>query len=393
MFVVPPFARHIRPTVGVAGELATRGHDVAWVGEADALATVLPGWARVHGCAAAPVRPRPDRLGGSDAVQHLWERVLVPITETMVSGVENAVLAERPDVLVADQQAFAGALVAERMGIPWATSAASSAELTGPRGYSPQVRDWVRGHLDALRARFGDAARTGDVRFSPYLVLAFTSPALAGDRVASDVVQFVGPVRRERTGPTDFPWQSIDGEHPLVYITLGAVGGAASERFLAECVRALRARPRMRAVIADPAGALGEVPGNVVVRDRVPQRELLDHADVVLCHGGHGTVCEALSRGLPLVVAPVRDCQPIVAEQVEQVGVGTRLRLTHARAEHIGDAIDATLTDPSYRRAAGEVAMSFLGSGGERAAADRLELVSRTHPSPNLPGGRDPSPL
>ncbi|WP_089299831.1 glycosyltransferase [Haloechinothrix alba] len=381
LFVVPPFAGHVHPTIGVASELTARGHGVAWAGDTDALGGLLPGWARVYGCAPAPIHPRPPGLRGFGALRYLWEQVLVPVTESMVSGVEEAVEREKPDVLVVDQQAFAGGLVADRMGLPWVTSATTSAELTDPLAGFPQVRDWVAGQLHMLRKRFGTERGTEDVRFSPYLVLAFTTAALAGADAAGNSVRFVGPVTRERRGDVDFPWPRIDGMHPLVYITLGTVNDATGQRFLTECASALRDRPWASAVIADPAGALEDVPENVVVRSHVPQLELLDHVDVVLCHAGHNTVCEALSRGLPLVVAPIRDDQPVIADQVERSGAGTRLRFGHARASHIGAAIDTALTDPSYRYAAGEIAMSFLAAGGERAAADRLEGVLHAQPT------------
>src|SRR5260370_21780915 len=67
-------------------------------------------------------------------------------------------------------------------------------------------------------------------------------------------------------------------------------------------------------------------PGNFIVRPRVPQIELLAHMDAVVCHAGHNTVCEALSFGLPLIVAPIRDDQPIVARQVIDAGAGMFMR-------------------------------------------------------------------
>jgi UDP:flavonoid glycosyltransferase YjiC (YdhE family) len=45
----------------------------------------------------------------------------------------------------------------------------------------------------------------------------------------------------------------------------------------------------------------------------------------VVCHGGHNTVCEAVAHGVPLVVTPIRDDQPIIARQVADAGAGIRL--------------------------------------------------------------------
>jgi hypothetical protein len=58
--------------------------------------------------------------------------LLVPACPRDGSGVWAAIDEFAPDVLVVDQQALAGAVVAERAGLPWATSATTSAELTDP---------------------------------------------------------------------------------------------------------------------------------------------------------------------------------------------------------------------------------------------------------------------
>lgn len=42
LFVVPPLAGHVNPTVAVAAELTARGHEVAWTGPAAALTPLLP---------------------------------------------------------------------------------------------------------------------------------------------------------------------------------------------------------------------------------------------------------------------------------------------------------------------------------------------------------------
>ncbi|MDX3762724.1 hypothetical protein ACWDBO_41845 [Streptomyces mirabilis] len=50
--------------------------------------------------------------------------------------------------------------------------------------------------------------------------------------------------------------------------------------------------------------------------------------DAIAFHASHNnnTVCEALWRAVPLVVAFVRDDQPVVAGQVTDAGAGVRAR-------------------------------------------------------------------
>lgn len=98
--------------------------------------------------------------------------------------------------------------------------------------------------------------------------------------------------------------------------------------------------------------------------------------DAVICHAGHNTVCETLAHGLPLVVAPIRDDQPIIAQQVVNAGVGVRLKYGRVNPDEIAQALQAVLETSSYRQAARHIRASFSAAGGPFAAADRLELLA-----------------
>jgi UDP:flavonoid glycosyltransferase YjiC (YdhE family) len=104
----------------------------------------------------------------------------------------------------------------------------------------------------------------------------------------------------------------------------------------------------------------------------VPQLELLPRISAVICHSGQNTVCESLYHGIPLVLAPIRDDQPIVAQQAVDAGVAERNRFGRARADQIGTALDQILTQPGYRAAAERVAASFKAAGGADAAVRHL---------------------
>lgn len=375
LFVVPPFVGHVNPASGVADELRTRGHRVSWVGD-PAVLDGRVGAAHVYAGPSPELPARPPGLRGFGALAFLWQEVLIPLAEAMVPVVEQAVAEERPDVLVVDQQALAGSLVAERLNIPWATSATTSSEFSDPLALVPNVRRWVWEQLTELRKRFGDPANDDDPRYSPLLVLAFTTPMLAGEAgLAGSAVRFVGPVRRREGSAARLPWDRLGGR-PLVYASLGTTNGDAGARFLRECVAALGARPDLTGIVADPEGVIDGAPANVYVAGNVRQLEVMERASAVICHAGHNTVCEALAAAVPLVVAPIRDDQPIVAEQVVRAGAGIRLRFARAASSHIGAALDSVLTDPKYRQAALRVRDSFDAAGGAATAADHLESLA-----------------
>ncbi|WP_394620306.1 glycosyltransferase [Lentzea sp. JNUCC 0626] len=371
LFVVPPLTGHVNPTASVGGELLARGHEVAWVGHPGTLRTLLPDNARIFPAIddelEADIRAKRERwlaLRGMAVLKFFWEEFLIPLGHSMVPGVEAAVRAFGPDAVVADQQALAGPVVAREAGLPWVTSASTSAELVNPLRTMPKVDAWVR---DLLHDFAG-----GDIRFSERLVLVYSSTALVAGEFG-DEVAFVGPALAHRVERGGFPWDWLVREpvQRCVLVSLGTLNGPAGERFLGQALEAVSDLPVKVVMVAEPRPA----PSNVLVLPSVPQLALMPHLDAVVTHGGHNTVCEALAHGLPLVVAPIRDDQPTVAAQVVEAGAGVRLTYSRARAADIRSALTSVLDEPEYAAAAGAVRDSFLAAGGAAAAADRLEKV------------------
>ena len=385
LFVVPPLVGHVNPAAGVAAELTARGHEIAWAGHEELLWQLAGPDALVFSCGLPADAPaRPPGLKGPAALRFLWADFLIPLADAMAPGVGAAIDAFAPHVVVADQQALAGGLLAESRGLPWVTSASTSAELVDPLAGMPKVAEWVGSLLADLRSRIAGGRGTADPRFSPHGVLAFTTRELLGTAVLPPRVRLVGPALGTRPSTSDFPWEWLDPLRPTVLVSLGTANTGTGAEFLAATAEAFAGMP-VRAVIADPGGVLGAVPPNVLVRPSVPQLPLLPRVDAVLCHAGHNTVCEALWHGLPLVVAPIRDDQPIVAAQVVAAGAGVRLRFGRADAPRIAAAVEQVLTEPAYRRAAETVAASFHAAGGSAAAAgflEQLALENLAHLSP-----------
>ncbi|MGW2261352.1 glycosyltransferase [Streptomyces sp. NPDC001780] len=348
----------MNPAVGTAAALAGRGHDIAWAGPADLV----------------------RRMAGPDAHP----------------GVRAAIEEFGPDVVIADQQTVAGGLIAESLGLTWVTSATTSAELVDPLAGMPKVAAWLDGLLDALRGRIAGGRGTADPRMSPHGVLVYTTRALLGPIELPDHVWLVGPSLTGRPAASDFPWQWLEGaEHVVLLVSLGTADADASAPFLNAAVQGLSGKAGVRAVAVDTAGRVTGTASNILLRPHVPQLSLLSRVDAVVCHAGHNTVCEALWHGVPLVVAPIRDDQPIVAGQVTDAGAGVRLRFGRADARRIADAVDTVLDEASgHREAARPVGRSFRAAGGSRAAADRLESLL-PHVAPGRHGrnrvGADPA--
>ena len=384
LFVVPPLVGHINPTVAVGAELAKRGCEVAWAGHPATLRRTLADDASIlpvldDALAARIETSRNGSLGlrGPAALKFFWEDFAIPLGHGMLHGVEAALAGFQPDVVVSDQQALAGALAARRATIPWVTSATTSSEFTRPLANLPKVEDWVRECIDGFQRACG--VQDGvDLRFSDKLVLAFTTQTLVGGgRRFPPHYVFTGPALTARPEPTPFPWDWLVPGRKRVLVSLGTVYREAGRRFFAVALEAFAdLGAELQVIVVAPPDVVADPPEHVLVVDFIPQLAVLRHVDAVVSHGGHNTVCEALAHGRPLVVAAIRDDQPIIAQQVADAGAGIRLRFARVSAAELRGAVLALLGDPSYREAAARIQESFRLAGGAAAAADRLERVA-----------------
>lgn len=377
LFVVPPLVGHTNPTVSVAAALSGRGHEVAWVAHPRAVRPRLPAGARLFELddnvpeerwAEANAKARAAR--GLAAFQFLWQEFFIPLARGMLSGVEAAVAAMKPDVLVVDQQAVAGALVARKRGLKWATFATTSAGLSDPLAGLPKVREWLDAQLAALEREAGLEPIAEPDR-SPHLVIAFTTPALMGGAQRfAEHYHFVGPAFVDRPETAPFPFEQL-APGRRVLVTLGTVNFEVGERFYNVAIDAFDGAA-VQVVMVAPERQLARVPPGFIVRSFVPQLALLPHMSAVVCHGGHNTVCEALSHGLPLIVLPIKDDQPIVAQQVADAGAGLRLKFGRVRPDELRQALERVLTEPSFGAAASRIRTSFQAAGGAARAAELL---------------------
>ncbi|MGW3180081.1 glycosyltransferase [Kitasatospora sp. NPDC001119] len=381
LLVMPPLTGHVNPAAGIAAELTARGHQVAWTGTESVLRPLLGPHAEVLGTGTRAFRAQGGH--GLAALRTLWEGFIVPYARFTAKPLDAIVREWRPDVLLVDQHTPAGALVAHRHGLPWASFAPGAMELGRPYRALPQVEAWMAGLLRGLWERAAlPPEEYLDPRFSPALVLATTGPALTGSAPPPEHA-LVGPVLSVRPHDPDFPWERLLPGRRRVLVTMGTLAGELGADFLARSVRALElCGDDVQPVFAAPRGLLPELPPRAVAVDRAPVLELMARGelDAVLCHGGMNTVGEALAHGLPLVTAPIRHDQPVVAGQVAAAGAGLRVPFARVAPERLAGALRAVLDSTEYRRRAVQVGAELLAGGGAVVAADRLEALGRTGP-------------
>ena len=290
------------------------------------------------------------QLADDDANARVLGEVFVRIDTTHAyPHVLGAMRSWRPDAVLYDVSEFAAPLAAETLGVP---AVCVGITVSGNiSGFAPTIVQ----ELDKVRAHFGlpPDPDLDMLNCAPHFTLTPAAIEDPADPSPAQAVRFREEAETARPLP-DW-WNGSDW--PLVYLTFGSVAPAMDffPGLYRDALDALALLPiRVLVTIGrdrDPR-ELGPVGRNVHVARWVPQADVMPHADVMVCHGGSGTVRMALTSGVPTVVVPLFADQPYNADRVAALGAGIALKGTTGLA----DAVRRLLVEPSYKEAAQRLA-------------------------------------
>lgn len=398
--LAPPLSGHYRPLSVLAAELIGRGHRATFLHHPDAAALVEADGAGFEplGENAAPVtdwtRPM-ARIRGVVGLGGTFDG-MVRFTDLVCREAPAALRRIGADALIVDQLEPGGGLVAERLGLPFASIAVTVPVNREPGVPPPYVR-WghdpggkgTRRNLggwrvsDWLMRRVGDgiernSARLGlpprrrlDDCLSPRLQISQLVRSLDFPRRRlPEGFHYTGPFRSAAAAESGLPPR--DGR-PLVYCTLGTLQGSRAGLF--RKVAAACAGLDLRLLISQGnRGVLkaADLPGNPLIFDWVAQEAVIAEADLLVCHGGMNTVLEALARGVPMVLIPLAFEQGATAARLDRAGVA-RVLSRRSSAGRLADAVAEVRTEPGFRQRAAAIGREIGEAGGVGRAADLIE--------------------
>ncbi len=143
-----------------------------------------------------------------------------------------------------------------------------------------------------------------------------------------------------------------DVKRSLIFCSMGTID--SSYDYFRRVIEAVAGKPHWDLILAVghklPLDRFEPLPANVYLFQQVPQLDLLSRADVVLNHGGIGTINEAIFLGVPMVVYSdgFLDRNGSAA-RVAYHGLGLRGDFHRDRAADIAKNIERVLTDPTYK--------------------------------------------
>ncbi len=377
---------HAFPAIALARALNRRGHTVmveTWERWRDGVEGEGMRFTAAEEYETFPPSP-PDTSGKASAADAAL--ALAPLLEEFA-----------PDVAVSDILTLAPSLAAERAGVARATliphvypvhepglpffsvGTQPSRTSLGRAAWSawlPVLRAGLRRgrrEMNVTRAAVGlppaDDLHSG---ISSTLALVATFPQLEYPRRWPEHVHVTGPMDFELPHPEiELP----GGGGPLVLVAPSTAQDPGL-RLVRTALEALEGQPvRVVATTNRPgsADALPRAPANAVVVDWLSYSQVMPHAALVVCHGGHGTVARSLGAGVPVLCCPHAGDMAENAARVAWAGSGLMLprRLLGPRSLRL--AARRIMDDPRFGARAGEIAAWARAHGGAARGAELVE--------------------
>jgi UDP:flavonoid glycosyltransferase YjiC (YdhE family) len=240
----------------------------------------------------------------------------------------------RPDILLRDETDLGTPIAAELLDVPVATHLVLAAGLL----IRPEL---VAPRLDVVRAEHGLPADPELIRLTSGLVLSDAVPSF---RSPQSPLPLLATYYRSAETPRAVPRAG----RPGIYVTLGTIFNRASgdlfERLLVGLADLEVNIVATVGVGMDPAD-LGLQPSQVRVEPFLAQGDVLPEVDLVVSHGGSGSLMATLAHGLPSLLLPLGADQPHNAMRAEQLGVAMICDAATVESEEVGTRAREVLAD------------------------------------------------
>jgi UDP:flavonoid glycosyltransferase YjiC (YdhE family) len=384
---------HAFPMLALGEALVARGHQVAfqtWRRWEEASVAAGMTFAAAPEYQVFPTRDRP----------------LKPYAAAVRAAVETrpVVRSFAPDVAVSDVLTPAPALAAELEGVPVATLVphvhpdltpgfppyAIGARLprtaVGRAAWRATDRLVARGLEQGRREYNESRARLGlgplpwlHTGMSRSLTLVATLPQLEYPRDWPGWLRVVGPLMWEPPGSLVEP---PAGAGPVVLVA-PSTAQDPGHRLLRAALAGLAGEP-VRVIATyngrEPSPPV-EVPANAVLVPWLSYSQTMPLCDLVVGHGGHGTLMRALACGCPVVLSPAGGDMAENAARVDWAGLGVRLPQRLCTPRGVRLAVRRALGRPGMRERVRRVAAWIAAHDArERAVVEIERWASRGTP-------------
>jgi len=171
-------------------------------------------------------------------------------------------------------------------------------------------------------------------------------PEYGPTKYLPDSFHYIGPIIWEPDIVSPKWLINLDNTKPTIYITMGSTG---YPRFFEQAVEIFGNSEYQCIMTTGGLIDLSDIPDNFFVADYLPGSEVMKKSDVVISHGGNGTIYQAMSHGVPIIGIPTWGDQEWNLQMVESMGIGIQLSELKFIPTDLSEAVEKIFSNEYYK--------------------------------------------
>lgn len=184
---------------------------------------------------------------------------------------------------------------------------------------------------------------------------------------------YIGPLTWKSNIPPSPWWPPKKNGKPLIYISMGSTGISGFFHKVYEFIKT----SDLTAIITtgEQVSGLNTIDGKIYVEVFADGDLIMKQCDLVVCHGGNGTIYQALQHGKPVIGIPTIPDQKFNMRRVEALGVGKTLlwKDFHDSPKTLIDLIKIVIKEKSFYQNASRLKDILKTYNSVKTSADIIE--------------------
>ena len=389
LFLSVPSHGNVNPTLGLVNELVKQGEEVIYFSSNQFKETVEKTGAVFKSYAADLDIFKANGNGGKGGNLMGAMPKIINSAEVIIEDILHQIKDYKFDYLVHSFAFPYAKVIAGILKIPTVSSLAIFAGLRGFTERMNQPDDMPAAMNEMLKTYAGVAQKIRDkysVEMPENILqlllnkgdinLVYTSKYFAPDAgYFDDSYKFVGPPVYDRKEAGDFPFDQLQ-EKKVIYISLGTVFGNYKPdlyNIFFESFANTNFVVVMAAYGVDISSFI--IPQNFIVRNYVPQSQILPYTNVAITHAGMNSISDLVYHQIPFVAIPLGADQPALAKRAEELGAAISLDVNNLTSDIVKTSVENVMNNPTYLQNIQKINESFKEAGGyPKAVAEICKL-------------------
>ncbi|HAU86136.1 MAG TPA: glycosyl transferase [Lachnospiraceae bacterium] len=376
---------HVTPTLGIIEELVSRGERVLYFCTEEFKAPIEKAGAEFRKMKQQEIQPRMGNgITKDNILFDIAIRTFISYDE-VIQDILTQIKDDKIDYILFDSMFAVGRMLADILKVPSVSSFAVFATEEEMKEDDNFVgMEYMEEHPDMQKykevvEKFKKEYKIEVPELTKLLYnhgdlnLAYTSEYFLPDKSLYDEsFKFIGGPQSIIKKEVDFPFEKLK-DKVVVYISLGTAFNGMYKGIYQVFFDALGKEDIVVVLSAYHIGVSEfDIPDNFIVKEFVPQWEVLQYASAAITHGGLSTTSDLVYYNVPFLTLPIGGDQPYMAKCFERLGATIILDKSNLTAELVRESVMKVINEPQYAENIQKIKESFKQAGGRKAAADAI---------------------